>query len=187
MLVLFAGLDAPRQTVFLNLRFVTFLVTIGAVAAAAWLNSRAQADDTLWPMLTPAAWLAADALALIAVCFEIATFWATRPLAAAPGSSVYYSMLSDRHMAERFSYSAWFLVAGSVLLAAGFRRQSALLRWQGLALLAVTIFKVFLLDTSSLSRGYRSISFLVLGGLLLGVSFAYQRDWLHLRAGGNAR
>ncbi|HEX6770666.1 MAG TPA: DUF2339 domain-containing protein, partial [Acidobacteriaceae bacterium] len=71
--------------------------------------------------------------------------------------------------------------------AAGFRRQSALLRWQGLVLLAVTIFKVFLLDTSTLTRGYRSISFLVLGALLLGVSFAYQRDWLHLRADGNAR
>ena len=121
------------------------------------------------------------------MCFEIATYWSTRPLAAAAGSQVYYGMMADRHMAERFSYSAWFLVAGAALLAAGFRRQSALLRWQGLVLLAVTIFKVFLLDTSTLSRGYRSISFLVLGGLLLGVSFAYQRDWLHLRAGGNAR
>jgi uncharacterized membrane protein len=189
VLVLFSGLDAARQTVFANLRFVTFLVAIAVLGATAWLNSRAEreGDNPRWALLTPAAWLAADLLALIAVCFEIATFWATRPLAAAPGSQVYYSMLADRHMAERFSYSAWFLVAGAALLAAGFRRQSALLRWQGLVLLAVTIFKVFLLDTSTLSRGYRSISFLVLGALLLGVSFAYQRDWLHLRAGGNAR
>jgi uncharacterized membrane protein len=189
VLVLFSGLDAARQNVFLNLRFVTFLVAIAVLAATARLNHRAESegDNPRWQLLTPAAWLAADVLVLVAVCFEIATFWATRPLAAAPGSSVYYSMLSDRHMAERFSYSAWFLVAGAVLLAAGFRRQSALLRWQGLVLLAVTIFKVFLLDTSTLSHGYRSISFLVLGALLLGVSFAYQRDWLHLRAGGNAR
>jgi uncharacterized membrane protein len=189
VLVLFSGLDAARQPVLLNLRFVTFLVAIGVLAATAWLNSRVEDGEAnpRWRMLTPAAWLAADVLGLIAVCFEIATYWATRPLAAAPGSQVYYAMLADRHMAERFSYSAWFLVAGTVLLAAGFRRQSALLRWQGLVLLAVTIFKVFLLDTSTLTRGYRSISFLVLGALLLGVSFAYQRDWLHLRADGNAR
>jgi uncharacterized membrane protein len=51
-----------------------------------------------------------------------------------------------------------------------------------LVLLAVTILKVFLWDTSALSHGYRSVSFLALGALLLAVSFAYQRDWLHLRA-----
>jgi uncharacterized membrane protein len=85
-------------------------------------------------------------------------------------------------MAERFSYSAWFLLAGAALLVFGFRRRSALLRWQALVLLAVTICKVFLLDTSTLSQGYRIVSFLALGVLLLAVSFAYQRDWLHLRA-----
>ena len=99
---------------------------------------------------------------------------------------MYASQVAGRQMAERFSYSAWFLLAGAALLAVGFRRQSALLRWQGLVLLAVTIFKVFLLDTSTLSQGYRIISFLALGALLLGVSFAYQRDWLHLRAAGAA-
>jgi len=125
-------------------------------------------------------------LALTAVCFEIATFWSTRSLAAAPGSMLYGAQLAERQMAERFSYSAWFLFAGAALLAVGFRRRSALLRWQGLVLLAVTICKVFLLDTSTLSQGYRIISFLALGALLLAVSFAYQRDWLHLRAAAAA-
>ena len=90
--------------------------------------------------------------------------------------------MADRHMAEGFSYSAWLLIAGAAFLAVGFRRRSAALRWQGLVLLAVTILKVFLWDTSTLSHGYRSVSFLALGALLLAVSFAYQRDWLHLRA-----
>jgi uncharacterized membrane protein len=52
-----------------------------------------------------------------------------------------------------------------------------------LVLLAVAIGKVFLVDVSELSQGYRVLSFLGLGALLIGVSFAYQRDWLNLRAG----
>jgi uncharacterized membrane protein len=36
---------------------------------------------------------------------------------------------------------------------------------------------------SKLSQGYRILSFLGLGALLLAVSFVYQRDWLNLRTG----
>lgn len=48
-------------------------------------------------------------------------------------------------------------------------------------LLAVSIAKVFTVDVSALSQGYRILSFLGLGALLLAVSFVYQRDWLNLR------
>ena len=50
-----------------------------------------------------------------------------------------------------------------------------------IALLAVPIAKVFLVDVSELAEGYRILSFLGLGALLLAVSFVYQRDWLNLR------
>jgi len=33
---------------------------------------------------------------------------------------------------------------------------------------------------SQLDRGYRIVSFIVLGVLLLAISFVYQRDWLQL-------
>jgi uncharacterized membrane protein len=82
---------------------------------------------------------------------------------------------------EQFSYSAWLMLLGAALLVAGFWRKSAFLRWQALALLAISIGKVFLFDTRQLSQGYRILSFLGLGMLLLAVSFAYQRDWLGLR------
>jgi uncharacterized membrane protein len=84
-------------------------------------------------------------------------------------------------MYAQFSYSAWFMLFGAALLAAGFWRHSAFLRWQALLLLAVSIGKVFLVDVSELSQGYRILSFLGLGALLLAVSFVYQRDWLNLR------
>jgi uncharacterized membrane protein len=180
--VLFIGMFYQQQQVIWNLRFAAFAV---AIASIVWAGRQVQEENAgLGPQLHIGASVVATVLALTAVCFEIATFWSTRALPAAPGSMMYASQLAGRQMAERFSYSAWFLIAGAALLAVGFRRRSALLRWQGLVLLAVTIFKVFLLDTSTLSQGYRIVSFLALGALLLGVSFAYQRDWLHLRAVG---
>jgi uncharacterized membrane protein len=185
LLTLFIGTFYSQQQVIWNLRFAAFAV---AIACVAWAGRQARTEPHREPgrqsQFRIGASVLVTLLVLTAVCFEISTFWSTRQLPAAPGSMMYGSQLTGRQMAERFSYSAWFLLAGAALLALGFRRQSALLRWQGLVLLAVTIFKVFLIDTSTLSQGYRIISFLALGALLLGVSFAYQRDWLHLRAGG---
>jgi len=40
---------------------------------------------------------------------------------------------------------------------------------------------VFLYDISGLSQGYRVASFMGLGALLMGVSYAYQKDWLGLK------
>jgi uncharacterized membrane protein len=88
-------------------------------------------------------------------------------------------------MYAQFTYSAFFMAFGAALLAVGFWRRSAFLRWQALVLLAASIGKVFLLDTSSLSEGYRILSFLALGALLLAVSFVYQRDWLNRRSHGD--
>jgi uncharacterized membrane protein len=76
------------------------------------------------------------------------------------------------------------MIFGAALLTVGFWKKSAFLRWQALILLAGSIGKVFLVDTSQLSEGYRILSFLGLGALLLTVSFAYQRDWLNLRRQG---
>ena len=57
----------------------------------------------------------------------------------------------------------------------GIARRSKLLRVMALLLLGLTIFKVFLFDLSSLEKLYRIISFIVLGAILLAVSFLYQR------------
>lgn len=68
----------------------------------------------------------------------------------------------------------WGLYGGGVLLA-GLRRGRKLLRVLALALLGVTIIKVFVVDLAGLDRIYRIVSFIVLGAILLAVSFLYQR------------
>ena len=59
----------------------------------------------------------------------------------------------DYEMYAQFTYSAWFMVFGAILLGAGFWRRSAFLRWQALVLLAVSVGKVFLVDVSESEPG----------------------------------
>jgi hypothetical protein len=75
-----------------------------------------------------------------------------------------------------FAYSAVWMVYGSGLMLVGFWKRSAFLRWQAIVLLAMTVLKVFLVDISTLERGYRIAAFIVLGAILLAVSFFYQRS-----------
>ncbi|HST76937.1 MAG TPA: DUF2339 domain-containing protein, partial [Verrucomicrobiae bacterium] len=56
----------------------------------------------------------------------------------------------------------------------------AFVRWQALVLIAFTIGKVFLFDISSLGTGYRIMSFMALGVVLMAISYVYSRDWLKL-------
>ena len=184
------AVDATKgQTqVIWNARFLSFSVAIAAMAIAGWLARRAAEQQKTgagaaigWQRVALLSEIMAGLLVVIAGVFEIHTWWWRHPIGPAVGWQAYPGASRERDMAAQFTYSAWFLLVSVVALAAGFRRRSALLRWEGLSLLAVTIVKVFLVDTSQLSQGYRIVSFLLLGVLLLGVSFAYQKDWLRLR------
>jgi len=172
--------DSSTTPIF-NERFGTYCVAIAVFVFTAWVARKAkgEADSEQalpWPAFAVAAALAVNVLILLAVSLEIHGYWWS--LRWHSGMNAY----SDYRMYAQFTYSAWFMLFGAILLAAGLWRRSAFLRWQALVLLAVSIGKVFLVDISELSQGYRIVSFLGLGALLLGVSFVYQRDWLNLRA-----
>ena len=165
-------------TPIFNARFAIYCVAIVVCAFAAWVAMQAKdeagAGEAFWQQLAAVAALAVNALILIAVSLEINSYWWKVRWANGYDYGQY-------RIYTQFSYSAWFMLFGAILLAAGFWRRSSFLRWQALVLLAFAIGKVFLVDMSALSQGYRILSFLGLGVLLLGVSFVYQRDWLNLR------
>ena len=76
--------------------------------------------------------------------------------------------------------SAFWSVLGLALLSTGLRRDARRVRLAGFALLAVAVAKVFAFDMAALDAGYRVLSFVVLGLLLLAGAYAYQR----MRRGG---
>jgi uncharacterized membrane protein len=76
---------------------------------------------------------------------------------------------------EWYAYSALWLVLGITLLALGLWRRSAWLRTASAVLLVATVLKVFLFDLASLEGILRSLSFLGLGAVLIGIGLVYQR------------
>ena len=83
--------------------------------------------------------------------------------------------LRDLRLARQLSLSVLWALYGGAMLVMGLVRHNRLLRLMALALLGITTAKVFLFDLSSLDKVYRIISFIVLGAILLAVSFLYQQ------------
>ncbi|HWB00005.1 MAG TPA: DUF2339 domain-containing protein [Pirellulales bacterium] len=88
------------------------------------------------------------------------------------GTEVEYG---DAYRLAQMALSAWWAVYAGAVLGLGFLERLALLRWTALALFAVTIAKVFLLDMSGLDQLYRIVAFFVLAALLGAAAWAYQR------------
>jgi uncharacterized membrane protein len=181
-----AGTPQPLA-VAANMHFATNLIGAAVFAVVIYLSlgelsahpSPAWAFGS-WAYLAGFANVAFNLTLLVAACLEIHHYW----YCGAPFFRDFcggYGQREHRDIAAGFSYSAWCMLYGSALMTVGFLRRSAFLRWQALVLIAFSIGMVFLNGVSHESQGYRVLSFLFLGVLLLAVSFAYQRDWLRLR------
>jgi uncharacterized membrane protein len=176
--------SSASNTPLFNERFGTFCVGIAVFAFAAWLARSSAHEEAIepilrWPFLAAASVLIVNILILVAISSEIHSYWSSLSWRGD------WALEHNHRMYAHFSYSAFFMAFGALLLTVGFWKRSAFLRWQALVLLALTIARVFLSDISELSQGFRIFSFLGLGALLLGVSFVYQRDWLNLRGQGD--
>jgi uncharacterized membrane protein len=171
-----------------NTRMATYTVAVAVLGAVAWYGSRRN-DDTgrTAAAISVIAW---NVLALIALTREVADYYAQQMASVRPygrWNPVDYINWQHAKIARDFTYSALWMSYGAMLMIVGFWRRSAFVRWQALVLIAFTIGKVFLYDVSDLDRGYRILSFIVLGALLLAISFVYQRDWLNLSSRKNPK
>jgi uncharacterized membrane protein len=77
--------------------------------------------------------------------------------------------------AEQYCYSTVWLIFGIVLLAIGFFLRSQPARYLALGVITLTVAKVFIWDTASISGIYRALSVIGLGVVLLGIGWLYQR------------
>jgi uncharacterized membrane protein len=155
----------PGPTFLLNERFLTLALCAGCFLAV-FLFAR-RSDTELGPPETQiyyALAIAANLCFLVALSLDVWDLYGRMP-----------SLGIDRSLAQNLALSVLWLVYALALLGGGAIKDSAALRWQALALLGVVIVKVFFFDLSFLARFYRIVSFLLLGLVLLFVSFFYQR------------
>ena len=168
------------QTLVFNARFATYLVAIAILAGIVAAGDRF-AKEGERPFLQLAG-VVLNLLALYALTLEASDYFG-RQLAnlyqVAPRDR-YGELQQQIEFARNFSYSAIWLAYGAGLMTFGFWKRSAFVRWQALVLIAFTIGKVFLFDVSALQQGYRIVSFIALGAVLMAISYVYHRDWLKL-------
>jgi uncharacterized membrane protein len=176
--------DSVSATAFINHRFATELVGIAAFSVTAWIAlharqitdgppsasaSNVEHTQQLWLQIGGGSIIAVNLIAILAIVREIVTLLSRT--AANP----------DADLQQALAISAFLMLYGGTLLAVGFWKRSAFIRWQALLLIVYTVVKTFVYDMRNLSQGYRVASFMALGALLMAVSFAYQHDWLALR------
>ncbi len=169
-------IESGAARAFFNRDFGMALGAAAALSAAIFLSRRMRENDPAKAegrFIAVGSFLLLNVVLLIAMDREINRFFESeQPTLLAWGQG---------HALADFCFSAWLMLQGVANLIAGFWRRVALARWIGLLLLATTVIKLVAYDMRDLGAGYRVISYLVLGVLLMAVSFAYQRDWLGLR------
>jgi uncharacterized membrane protein len=150
--------------VLANARALTGIYLVGLLYVAAWLQHR-EPDAAKERRRHERATLlvAASIITLFVISTEITSFWAVRT--AAP----------DAYVAREMMLSAAWVVYAALLVVIGMQRQYAPIRYFAIALFGVTLVKVFLVDLGTLGGIYRVAGFLVVGLILLIVSFLYQR------------
>ena len=163
-----------------NVRMATYAVAVTVLGVVAWYASKREDDSAR--SVAAIAVVALNALALIALSREVADFYSRQMIEVRSWRSTFSLDLRRIEIERDFTYSALWMAYGTMLMIIGFLRRSAFIRWQALLLIAATTVKVFVYNVSQLDRGYRIVSFIVLGVLLLAISFVYQRDWLQLSA-----
>jgi uncharacterized membrane protein len=133
--------------------------------ALAWLHKRESAsldDDTAFQIATSI--IVANLLTVLLISTEIGFYWRTRAAEDATAD-----------LARLASLSITWALYGTALIVIGINRRYAPLRYLAIALLAITIGKVFLYDMSVLGGIYRIVGFIGLGLALLLGAWLYQR------------
>jgi uncharacterized membrane protein len=144
--------------------------------AALWLVARSYARggasvEGEAARVIPAVTVIGNVFALTGLSLEVSGYFAAQRRAGAVAAG----QLRDLRLAQQLALSVLWALYGGALLLVGLARRNRLLRVMSLVLLGLTTFKVFLFDLSSLDKVYRIISFIVLGAILLAVSFLYQQ------------
>ncbi len=155
------------ETFLWNARLATAGVTVACLGVTLWLaRAPSVALGHEERLALGAIAVAINVVAVWALTLEVMTYFAPLPM---------LRVESHAQLATGVTISLVWIAYASGLMIAGVRRRVAGLRWQSLALFGLTTVKLFTSDLARLSGGYRVVSSIALGVVLLAISFVYQR------------
>jgi uncharacterized membrane protein len=162
-----AVLEYHRRTAtpILNWYLYAYGITIACLFVGGWLfrSPRTSAFERTSPTLL---YSLGAILTFLLLNIEIADYFSIGP-------TLTFSFTGN--FARDMTYSiAWALYAFGLLLV-GMRQRTGWVRYSGVALLVVTLAKLFLHDLSSLNQLYRIGAFIGVAIILIVASFVYQR------------
>jgi uncharacterized membrane protein len=164
--------NAAWHLPLVNQTFAAFAVMIAALWYAGRLYARSdKIDEQERHVVVIALTIAANLFAIAALSLEATGYFEKLIRAGALANTE----TRDLRLAQGLSLSLVWTLYGGAMLLYGHGRGNRLLRIMALLLLTATAFKVFFLDLAVLEKFYRIVSFLVLGAILLAVSFLYQQ------------
>lgn len=132
--------------------------------AAAWAHHRATPRVTAHRLSLAALLVTASVMTVLMLTADSTAYWNQRG-----------ETSPDATFASGLTLSLVWAFYAAVLIVIGIRRRYAPIRYAAMALFGLTIGKVFLVDLSGLEGIYRVVGLMIVGAVLLGVSFLYQR------------
>src|SRR5213592_445422 len=151
--------------------FNWYLYTYGIATACLFVAARLLApprNRVLGHNVQPLLYALGTVLAFFTVNIEIADYFST------PGVAALTFQFSG-NFARDMSYSITWALFALLLLIIGIRKRIAATRYAGLALLGITVVKLFFHDLSQLDQLYRIGAFLAVAVIAILASFLYQR------------
>ena len=120
-------------------------------------------------------------VALLAAASSLTLWILSAELIAAVDSGMVAVSGSAEGNVKSLGLSLLWAAYASVTLVLGIAKGWRMVRLAALALLAIPILKLFLVDSFALEQGYRVAAFLILGTILLAGGFLYQRFSVSIR------
>jgi uncharacterized membrane protein len=150
------------QTLFWNDRLFPYVSTLASIVALVLLltnhKPKVEEADTVVPIFA----IVGNLVVLLYLSLEVADYWNRQSIV-------------TLWNAKALSLSILWLLYAVGMMVVGFVRNLKGLRLVAIMTFFVTILKVFLFDLSELEGGYRVLSLIILGLILLAVSFVYQK------------
>jgi uncharacterized membrane protein len=149
---------------FLNEPSALGVLLIGVCYALAWLHRAHRSPEHPYARTIAGLVVSASAATVILLTAQNSAYW-----------EIQGALNADAAFAGQLGLSLTWAAYAALLIVIGIRRGYRPIRYAAIVLFGLTVVKVFVSDLSGLEGIYRVLGLLVVGTILLLVSFLYQR------------